>query len=155
MATYDEAEAKSFADATTTTITGLPLDVYEDHPLRQARNQPIQVCVCVTDPCTCDKDPIIWVGESAVQTRAATGQQTKAGDELYDSRSMSTRRQVPAGLHGLRSYRLTRTRARVELRATALLSCDDVKPDAAGVGRSKDGHLRCAQMIRATGGVIR
>jgi hypothetical protein len=32
MPTYDDARAKGFTKATTQTLTGIPLDVAQDHP---------------------------------------------------------------------------------------------------------------------------
>jgi hypothetical protein len=86
MPTYDDARAKSFEKVTTQAVTGVPLEVAQDHPLRRARYQPIQVCVgeCVTDPCPCDTTPIIWVDESAVLAKTGVDRRTQAGDELYE-----------------------------------------------------------------------
>lgn len=84
MASYETAKARAFAHATTTVLTGVPLDAPEDHPLRQAGSLPIQVCVCVTDPCPCDGHPIIWADEAAVRSRATTGRLTSGGDEVFD-----------------------------------------------------------------------
>jgi len=84
MATYDEAKARNFTKATTVAVTGIPLGVSEDHPLRRASFEPIQVCVCVTDPCPCDDNSIVWVGDSDVRARVATGRQAEAGEELYE-----------------------------------------------------------------------
>ncbi|MFF0474199.1 hypothetical protein [Streptomyces sp. NPDC004284] len=84
MATYESARTKAFTHATTTTVTGVPLDVSDTHPLRQIGQVPIQSCVCVTDPCPCDDCPILWVNESAVSSRTATGRHNTAGDEIYD-----------------------------------------------------------------------
>ncbi|MFI1937928.1 hypothetical protein ACH44C_12200 [Streptomyces purpureus] len=84
MATYEEARANKFARATTTTVTGVPLDVSGDHPLRRAGNQPFQLCVCVTDPCPCADGPIVWVGEEALRDSAGTGRRTTAGDEIRE-----------------------------------------------------------------------
>ncbi|MEW2137193.1 hypothetical protein AB0892_11410 [Streptomyces sp. NPDC005409] len=84
MASYESARAKAFSNATTTTVTGVPLEVSDDHPLRQGRRLPIQVCVCVTDPCPCADHPIIWVDESAVLSRTATGRRTDGDEELVE-----------------------------------------------------------------------
>ncbi|MFI6843280.1 hypothetical protein OG535_10810 [Kitasatospora sp. NBC_00085] len=84
MASYESARTKAFTRAATTTLTGVPLDVSDDHPLRAAGGVPIQSCVCVTDPCPCDDHPIIWLDEAAVRGRTATGRRTTGGDELYD-----------------------------------------------------------------------
>ncbi|MFB7614576.1 hypothetical protein [Kitasatospora sp. NPDC056181] len=84
MASYESARSKAFTRAATTTLTGVPLDVPDDHPLREAGGMPIQTCVCVTDPCPCDDHPIVWLEEAAVRDRTATGRRTTAGDELYD-----------------------------------------------------------------------
>jgi hypothetical protein len=86
MPTYDDARATSFTKATTQRITGVPLDVAQDYPLKQAGYQPIQVCVgeCATDPCPCDTTPIVWVGESAIRSKNATDRRTHAGEQLHE-----------------------------------------------------------------------
>ncbi|MER7536455.1 hypothetical protein ABTX77_16960 [Streptomyces sp. NPDC097704] len=84
MASYESARTRAFTQATTTTVTGVPLEVSDDHPLRRLGQTPIQSCVCVTDPCPCDGHPILWVDESAVLSRTATGRRSADGDEVYD-----------------------------------------------------------------------
>ncbi|WP_369144384.1 hypothetical protein [Streptomyces sp. R44] len=84
MASYDSARTKAFTHATTTTLTGVPLDVSDDHPLRRLGQVPIQPIVCVTDPCPDEDRPILWVNESALRSRTATGRHTTDGDEIYE-----------------------------------------------------------------------
>jgi hypothetical protein len=84
MATYEDAKAKSYLRATTTTLIGVPLEVSDDHPLRQAQSVPIQVCGCSTGACGCGDSPVVWVDKSAIRSRSATGRRNDAGDDLHE-----------------------------------------------------------------------
>jgi hypothetical protein len=83
MATYEDARAKTLVNATTVTITALPLEGADDHSLRRAGYIPFTLCLCVTEPCDC-QDEIVWVPEAAIRADVASGRRTKDADELHE-----------------------------------------------------------------------
>lgn len=84
MASYDEARVNEFTAAATKTITGIPLEPAEQSPLiRGIGRIPIQMCICVTEPCPCD-GPIVWVEEGDLRQRVSTERRTTAGEEVYE-----------------------------------------------------------------------
>jgi hypothetical protein len=84
MASYDDARVNEFTRAATETITGVVLDVPEDHPLIAHRwRRPILWCECVTEPCDCE-GPIIWIEDADIQERRATDRRNTAGEQLHE-----------------------------------------------------------------------
>ncbi|MFJ1607041.1 hypothetical protein ACIOHS_27265 [Streptomyces sp. NPDC088253] len=82
MSTYEDVRAKGLVNSMTETITGVPLKVNGDNPLRRAGYSPI--LVCVTDPCDGPDDLIVWVPQAAVQADVATGRQNRGGEEVHE-----------------------------------------------------------------------
>jgi hypothetical protein len=83
MVGYDDAKARSVNMATTVSVTVVPLDLADDHPLKRSGRVPFQVCCCVTGPCKCHKEQVIWINESAIRSRSASGERNRYGDELH------------------------------------------------------------------------
>lgn len=84
MPTYEQAKGKGFQEASGRVLMGIELDVAEDSPLVGQRGHvPIQVCVCVTDPCEC-RGPIVWVPLDDIWSRNATERSTRDGDTVTE-----------------------------------------------------------------------
>ncbi len=84
MASYEEARLNKFTAAATKTITGVSLEPPEQSPLISGVGRiPVQLCICVTEPCPCD-GPIVWIEEGDVLQRVTTERRTNAGEELHE-----------------------------------------------------------------------
>jgi hypothetical protein len=85
MATYEQARANKFRTAASETITGIDLTAPESSQLAESEYQPMQLCLCVTDPCDCG-GPIIWIKPDDIYGRDATGRSNRAGEEVGEFR---------------------------------------------------------------------
>ena len=86
MATYQQARANEFTTAAAHVITGVVLDLSEDSPLvAEGSRRPIQMCVCVTDPCDCS-GPIIWIKPEDLHGQDSTERSNRDGDPVMELR---------------------------------------------------------------------
>jgi hypothetical protein len=83
VATYEQARANEFTEAASQKITGIDLSIAEDSPLVQGGRTPIQLCLCVTDPCDCP-GPIIWINPDDIHSRASTERSNRAGEDVTE-----------------------------------------------------------------------
>lgn len=83
MTTYDQARADEFTRATTTTVSGIELEVPVDSSFARDGLIAIQYCVCVTDPCECS-GKIVWIAGEAVSARVDTDRKNRAGASIVE-----------------------------------------------------------------------
>jgi hypothetical protein len=83
MATYQEARANEFTEAATHTISGVDLALPEDSSFGASGYRPIQLCVCVTEPCDCP-GTIIWIKPGDIHSQETTERSNRAGDYVVD-----------------------------------------------------------------------
>jgi hypothetical protein len=83
MPTLEDAKADQFRLTTTVTLTGVPLEVSADHPLRERGHVPINpYCLCVTEPCICP--PVAWLPQEVVLQAQPTDKKNANGELLTE-----------------------------------------------------------------------
>lgn len=118
MLSYQDVKQSLFADESVAPITGVPL---QGQSFR--RWQPIQPCICVTEPCPCDRldDIIVWVPTDLPAQRS--GRLSKGDDvlafELEPGTSLLVEAQIPVTRAQLAAVKSSPTLRKVATSMTA------------------------------------
>lgn len=84
MDTYETARARQFTAAATTRVIGSGLAASDDARGGPPGHTPHMFCLCVTEPCNCPPDPIVWVQDSDILETLPTQRRTSEGDQLNE-----------------------------------------------------------------------
>lgn len=89
MAEYAALQAERFVSATTSTISGIPVDVDDEREVFGRSLVPIIPCFCVHDapehPCTCG-GPTIWIFEDDIFEESGSDRRSADGEKIVDYR---------------------------------------------------------------------